>query len=148
MIIFSRNTSFKSVCFLESCRGPALKQQVSITELLNSSRSDQHHLLGDDETSGLQEHTEENCLYCSARTVLDSNTHNHLINTHTRTGDSIDITLLTLFCDDAIKTVSLVTCCQICRMASLSGTVSHLIITWRWLRSQSTRACLAAVTQL
>ncbi|XP_056601916.1 rapamycin-insensitive companion of mTOR [Triplophysa dalaica] len=69
----------------ESCRGPALKQQVSITELLNSSRSDQHHLLGDDETSGLQEHTEENCLYCSALTVLDSDTHNHLNNTHTRT---------------------------------------------------------------
>nr|XP_055054336.1 rapamycin-insensitive companion of mTOR [Misgurnus anguillicaudatus] len=69
----------------ESCRGPALKQQVSITELLNSSRSDQHHLLCDDETTGLQEHTDENCLYCSALTALGSYTNNHLNNTHTRT---------------------------------------------------------------
>ncbi|XP_051751758.1 rapamycin-insensitive companion of mTOR isoform X1 [Ctenopharyngodon idella] len=70
--------------FLDSCRGP-LKTQVSITELLNSSRSEQHHLLGADETTGLQEHTEQNCLYCSALTTLGSHTHSHLNNTHTRT---------------------------------------------------------------
>uniref|UniRef100_A0A672MG33 RPTOR independent companion of MTOR complex 2 n=1 Tax=Sinocyclocheilus grahami TaxID=75366 RepID=A0A672MG33_SINGR len=38
--------------------------QMSITELLNSSRSEQQHLLGADESTGLQEHTEQNCLYC------------------------------------------------------------------------------------
>nr|XP_021332070.1 rapamycin-insensitive companion of mTOR isoform X1 [Danio rerio] len=68
--------------FLESCRGPPLKQQVSITELLNSSRSEQHHLLGAEETTGLQEHTEQNCLYCSAINALGSHTHSHLNNTH------------------------------------------------------------------
>ncbi|XP_051967388.1 rapamycin-insensitive companion of mTOR [Xyrauchen texanus] len=71
--------------FLDSCRGPLLKTQVSITELLNSSRSEQHHMLGADETTGLQEHTEENCLYCSALTALGSHTHSHLNNTHNRT---------------------------------------------------------------
>ncbi|KAK2910930.1 hypothetical protein Q8A67_003063 [Cirrhinus molitorella] len=69
----------------ESCRGPALKSQMSITELLNSGRSEQHHLLGADESTGLQEHTEQNCLYCSALTILGSHTHSHLNNTHTRT---------------------------------------------------------------
>ncbi|XP_052454419.1 rapamycin-insensitive companion of mTOR isoform X2 [Carassius gibelio] len=69
----------------EACRGPALKPQMSITELLNSIRSDQHQLLGADESAGLQEHTEHNCLYCSALTVLGSHTHSHLNNTHTRT---------------------------------------------------------------
>uniref|UniRef100_A0A8C1XVM3 RPTOR independent companion of MTOR, complex 2 a n=1 Tax=Cyprinus carpio TaxID=7962 RepID=A0A8C1XVM3_CYPCA len=54
----------------KSCHGPALKSQMSITELLNSSRSEQRHLLGADESTGLQEHTEQNCLYCSALTVL------------------------------------------------------------------------------
>uniref|UniRef100_A0A9J7Y6J4 RPTOR independent companion of MTOR, complex 2 a n=1 Tax=Cyprinus carpio carpio TaxID=630221 RepID=A0A9J7Y6J4_CYPCA len=70
---------------LESCHGPALKSQMSITELLNSSRSEQRHLLGADESTGLQEHTEQNCLYCSALAVLGSHTHSHLNNTHTRT---------------------------------------------------------------
>uniref|UniRef100_A0A8C1AP12 RPTOR independent companion of MTOR, complex 2 a n=1 Tax=Cyprinus carpio carpio TaxID=630221 RepID=A0A8C1AP12_CYPCA len=69
----------------ESCHGPALKSQMSITELLNSSRSEQRHLLGADESTGLQEHTEQNCLYCSALAVLGSHTHSHLNNTHTRT---------------------------------------------------------------
>uniref|UniRef100_A0A8C2DIV3 RPTOR independent companion of MTOR, complex 2 a n=2 Tax=Cyprinus carpio TaxID=7962 RepID=A0A8C2DIV3_CYPCA len=76
---------FVLVGSLESCHGPALKSQMSITELLNSSRSEQRHLLGADESTGLQEHTEQNCLYCSALTVLGSHTHSHLNNTHTRT---------------------------------------------------------------
>uniref|UniRef100_A0A671Q8I3 Rapamycin-insensitive companion of mTOR-like n=1 Tax=Sinocyclocheilus anshuiensis TaxID=1608454 RepID=A0A671Q8I3_9TELE len=58
------------------CRGPPLKLQMSITELLNSSRSEHQHLLGADESTGLQEHTEQNCLYCCAITVLGSHTHN------------------------------------------------------------------------
>uniref|UniRef100_A0A8C1B4T7 RPTOR independent companion of MTOR, complex 2 a n=1 Tax=Cyprinus carpio carpio TaxID=630221 RepID=A0A8C1B4T7_CYPCA len=69
----------------ELCGGPPLKPQMSITELLNSSRSEQHHLLGADESTGLQEHTEHNCLYCCAITVLGSHPHSHLNNTHTRT---------------------------------------------------------------
>uniref|UniRef100_A0A8C1KK35 RPTOR independent companion of MTOR, complex 2 a n=1 Tax=Cyprinus carpio TaxID=7962 RepID=A0A8C1KK35_CYPCA len=64
----------------ELCGGPPLKPQMSITELLNSSRSEQHHLLGADESTGLQEHTEHNCLYCCAITVLGSHPHNESFN--------------------------------------------------------------------
>lgn len=85
------NNYIKQICmflvgFLEAYRGP-LKPQMSITELLNSSRLEQQHLLGADESTGLQEHTEQNCLYCSAITVLGSHAHSRLNNTHTRTGD-------------------------------------------------------------
>ncbi|XP_052412366.1 rapamycin-insensitive companion of mTOR isoform X1 [Carassius gibelio] len=69
----------------DACGGPLLKPQMSITELLNSSRLEQQHLLGADESTGLQEHTEHNCLYCSAISILGSHTHSHLNNTHTRT---------------------------------------------------------------
>uniref|UniRef100_A0AAR2KBP4 RPTOR independent companion of MTOR, complex 2 a n=1 Tax=Pygocentrus nattereri TaxID=42514 RepID=A0AAR2KBP4_PYGNA len=53
----------KSVFFGDS--ETALKQRVSITELLSSSRSEQRHLLGGEESTGLKEHTDQNCLYCS-----------------------------------------------------------------------------------
>ncbi|XP_043925810.1 rapamycin-insensitive companion of mTOR [Protopterus annectens] len=39
------------------------RQQISITELLASNRSDSNHLL-DSEDTGLQDHTDSNCLYC------------------------------------------------------------------------------------
>ncbi|TRY71427.1 hypothetical protein DNTS_011668 [Danionella cerebrum] len=63
-------------------RAPPLKPQLSITELLNSSRLEQRHLLGTEESTGLQEHSEQNCLYCSALSLLGSHTHSHLNNTH------------------------------------------------------------------
>uniref|UniRef100_A0A673JGQ4 RPTOR independent companion of MTOR, complex 2 a n=1 Tax=Sinocyclocheilus rhinocerous TaxID=307959 RepID=A0A673JGQ4_9TELE len=49
-----------------------LRSQLSITELIAVSRSDQHQLLGAEET-GLQEHNEENCLYCAGLYVLGCN---------------------------------------------------------------------------
>ncbi|XP_076854812.1 rapamycin-insensitive companion of mTOR isoform X3 [Brachyhypopomus gauderio] len=74
--------------FVDSCRA-ALKQRVSITELLNSSRMEQRHLVGREESTGLQEHTEQNCLYCSALTALDHPTHApfNITQTHTDLSD-------------------------------------------------------------
>uniref|UniRef100_W5K417 RPTOR independent companion of MTOR complex 2 n=1 Tax=Astyanax mexicanus TaxID=7994 RepID=W5K417_ASTMX len=54
---------------LEGSRHGVLKSQLSITELMAASRADQQQLLGSEET-GLQEHTEENCLYCVGCRVL------------------------------------------------------------------------------
>ncbi|XP_026052059.1 rapamycin-insensitive companion of mTOR-like [Carassius auratus] len=56
----------------EGSRHSVLRSQLSITELIAVSRSDQHQLLGADET-GLQEHNEENCLYCAGLYVLGCN---------------------------------------------------------------------------
>ncbi|XP_026090678.1 rapamycin-insensitive companion of mTOR-like isoform X3 [Carassius auratus] len=56
----------------EGSRHSVLRSQLSITELIAVSRSDQHQLLGVEET-GLQEHNEENCLYCSGLYVLGCN---------------------------------------------------------------------------
>ncbi|XP_066501581.1 rapamycin-insensitive companion of mTOR [Hoplias malabaricus] len=58
----------------EGSRHGVLKSQLSITELMAASKADQQQLLGSEET-GLQEHTEENCLYCVGCKVLSCNTH-------------------------------------------------------------------------
>ncbi|KAK3523886.1 hypothetical protein QTP70_015715 [Hemibagrus guttatus] len=57
----------------DGSRHGVLKSQLSITELMAVSRADQQQLLGSEET-GLQEHTEENCLYCVGCKVLGCNT--------------------------------------------------------------------------
>ncbi|KAG9265553.1 rapamycin-insensitive companion of mTOR [Astyanax mexicanus] len=57
----------------EGSRHGVLKSQLSITELMAASRADEQQLLGSEET-GLQEHTEENCLYCVGCRVLGCNT--------------------------------------------------------------------------
>ncbi|XP_051955427.1 rapamycin-insensitive companion of mTOR-like [Xyrauchen texanus] len=49
-----------------------LRSQLSITELIAVSRTDQQQLLGTEET-GLQEHSDENCLYCAGIYVLGCN---------------------------------------------------------------------------
>ncbi|KAG1943517.1 rapamycin-insensitive companion of mTOR isoform X2 [Pimephales promelas] len=56
----------------EGSRHSVLRSQLSITELIAVSRADQHQLLGAEET-GLQEHNEENCLYCAGLCVLGCN---------------------------------------------------------------------------
>ncbi|XP_066509823.1 rapamycin-insensitive companion of mTOR-like isoform X1 [Hoplias malabaricus] len=68
---------------MDNCRA-ALKQRVSITELLSSSRPEQRHLVDGEESTGLKEHTDQNCLYCSALTVLGEHTITPLNNTHIR----------------------------------------------------------------
>lgn len=62
---------------------PLLKQQFSISELIASRGENQNHLFDSEET-GLQEHTEENCLYCVGSSVLGYCTQPQL-NTHPRT---------------------------------------------------------------
>ncbi|MGH0170487.1 UNVERIFIED_CONTAM: hypothetical protein FKN15_059063 [Acipenser sinensis] len=59
-------------------------QQISITELMNS-RSDPTHLLDNTEDTGLQEHTDENCLYCVGVQVLGCQTNNQINSTLIRT---------------------------------------------------------------
>nr|XP_057925788.1 rapamycin-insensitive companion of mTOR-like isoform X4 [Doryrhamphus excisus] len=48
---------------------PILKQQFSISELIVNRGDCPNHTVGSDET-GLQDHTEENCLYCVGAIVL------------------------------------------------------------------------------
>uniref|UniRef100_A0A670JNW8 RPTOR independent companion of MTOR complex 2 n=1 Tax=Podarcis muralis TaxID=64176 RepID=A0A670JNW8_PODMU len=47
-----------------------LRQQISLTEIMNTSRSDASQFLESMEDTGLQEHTEENCLYCVCTHIL------------------------------------------------------------------------------
>ncbi|KAK5871195.1 hypothetical protein PBY51_004087 [Eleginops maclovinus] len=63
---------------------PALKQQFSISELIVCRGDSQNHTVGLDET-GLQEHTEENCLYCVGSSVLGYPTQPPINSTHPRT---------------------------------------------------------------
>ncbi|XP_030624261.1 rapamycin-insensitive companion of mTOR [Chanos chanos] len=63
----------------DSSRHAVLKSQLSITELMAVSKTDQQQLLGSEET-GLQEHSEENCLYCVGLHVLGCNAHNSTQN--------------------------------------------------------------------
>ncbi|XP_036384434.1 rapamycin-insensitive companion of mTOR-like isoform X1 [Megalops cyprinoides] len=53
---------------------PLLRQQFSITELMAGGRAEQQQLLGSGET-GLQEHREDNCLYCVGVQVLGCAAH-------------------------------------------------------------------------
>uniref|UniRef100_A0A674BMU9 RPTOR independent companion of MTOR complex 2 n=1 Tax=Salmo trutta TaxID=8032 RepID=A0A674BMU9_SALTR len=61
---------------------PLLKQQFSISELMASRENNQNHILGPEET-GLQEHTDDNCLYCVGATVLGYPTQPQINNAHT-----------------------------------------------------------------
>uniref|UniRef100_A0A803XKZ2 RPTOR independent companion of MTOR complex 2 n=1 Tax=Meleagris gallopavo TaxID=9103 RepID=A0A803XKZ2_MELGA len=47
-----------------------LRQQISLTEIMNTSRSDASQFLENTEDTGLQEHTDENCLYCVCIQIL------------------------------------------------------------------------------
>ncbi|XP_039659993.1 rapamycin-insensitive companion of mTOR-like [Perca fluviatilis] len=67
---------------------PALKQQFSISELIMCRGDTQNHTVGSEET-GLQEHTEENCLYCVGAIVLGYPTQPQINSTHPRT-DYVD----------------------------------------------------------
>ncbi|XP_061116623.1 rapamycin-insensitive companion of mTOR isoform X2 [Conger conger] len=61
---------------------PTLRQQLSITELMANTRADPQ--LGSEET-GLQEHRDDNCLYCVGVQVLGCLPHNQVNSTHSRT---------------------------------------------------------------
>ncbi|KAJ8401565.1 hypothetical protein AAFF_G00378820 [Aldrovandia affinis] len=63
---------------------PTLRSQISLTELMASSRADQQQMLGSEET-GLQEHRDDNCLYCVGVQVLGCLPNNQVNSTHSRT---------------------------------------------------------------
>lgn len=65
---------------------PVLKQQFSISELIACRGDSQNHTVGSDET-GLQDHTDENCLYCVGAMVLGYPTQPQINSTHSRTGE-------------------------------------------------------------
>ncbi|KAM4615987.1 rapamycin-insensitive companion of mTOR-like [Polymixia lowei] len=67
---------------------PVLKQQFSISELIANRGDGQNHTLGSEET-GLQDHTEDNCLYCVGAIVLGHPTQPQINSAHTRT-DFVD----------------------------------------------------------
>ncbi|XP_036382233.1 rapamycin-insensitive companion of mTOR [Megalops cyprinoides] len=62
---------------------PVLRPQISISELMASSRAEQQQLLGSEET-GLQEHRNDNCLYCVGVQVLGCHPHSQANSTHSR----------------------------------------------------------------
>lgn len=65
---------------------PVLKQQFSISELIACRGDGQNHMVGSEET-GLQDHTEENCLYCVGAMVLGYPTQPQINSTHPRAGE-------------------------------------------------------------
>ncbi|XP_041792873.1 rapamycin-insensitive companion of mTOR-like [Chelmon rostratus] len=67
---------------------PILKQQFSISELIASRGDGQNHAVGSEET-GLQDHCDENCLYCVGATVLGYQTQPQINSTDPRT-DYVD----------------------------------------------------------
>lgn len=62
-----------------------LKQQFSISELTSGRGDSQNHMMGAEET-GLQDHTDENCLYCVGAIVLGYPTQPQVNNAHADTG--------------------------------------------------------------
>ncbi|KAM6930561.1 rapamycin-insensitive companion of mTOR-like isoform 1-T1 [Xenentodon cancila] len=67
---------------------PLLKQQFSISELIGCRGDTPNHVVDSEET-GLQDHTEENCLYCVGAIVLGYPTQPQINSTHSRT-DYVD----------------------------------------------------------
>ncbi|XP_039203875.1 rapamycin-insensitive companion of mTOR isoform X1 [Crotalus tigris] len=62
-----------------------LRQQISLTEIMNTSRSDASQFLENMEDTGLQEHTEDNCLYCVCTYILDCQHNNKLNSAYSHT---------------------------------------------------------------
>jgi len=84
MVVFVLTVVFRSVGDRPAL--PSLKQQFSISELIVCQGDNQNHLVGSEET-GLQEHTEENCLYCVGASVLGYPTQPQINSTHPQTGE-------------------------------------------------------------
>ncbi|KAM7076036.1 rapamycin-insensitive companion of mTOR isoform 4-T4 [Ciconia maguari] len=62
-----------------------LRQQISLTEIMNTSRSDASQFLENTEDTGLQEHTDENCLYCVCIQILGCQPNNKMNSSYSRT---------------------------------------------------------------
>ncbi|XP_062455410.1 rapamycin-insensitive companion of mTOR isoform X3 [Rhea pennata] len=63
-----------------------LRQQISLTEIMNTSRSDASQFLENTEDTGLQEHTDENCLYCVCIQILGYQPNNKVNSSYSRAG--------------------------------------------------------------
>lgn len=63
-----------------------LRQQISLTEIMNTSRSDASQFLEGTEDTGLQEHTDENCLYCVCVQILGYQPSSKVNSSYGRTG--------------------------------------------------------------
>ncbi|XP_062455409.1 rapamycin-insensitive companion of mTOR isoform X2 [Rhea pennata] len=61
-----------------------LRQQISLTEIMNTSRSDASQFLENTEDTGLQEHTDENCLYCVCIQILGYQPNNKVNSSYSR----------------------------------------------------------------
>lgn len=61
-----------------------LRQQISLTEIMNTSRSDASQFLENTEDTGLQEHTDENCLYCVCIQILGYQPNNKVNSSYNR----------------------------------------------------------------
>ncbi|NXB07490.1 RICTR protein, partial [Cnemophilus loriae] len=62
-----------------------LRQQISLTEIMNTSRSDASQFLEGTEDTGLQEHTDENCLYCVCIQILGYQPNTKVSSSYNRT---------------------------------------------------------------
>ncbi|XP_043831997.1 rapamycin-insensitive companion of mTOR isoform X2 [Dromiciops gliroides] len=60
-----------------------LRQQISLTEIMNTSQSDASQFLENTEDTGLQEHTDDNCLYCVCIQILGDQHNNQVDSTYT-----------------------------------------------------------------
>ncbi|XP_029434237.1 LOW QUALITY PROTEIN: rapamycin-insensitive companion of mTOR [Rhinatrema bivittatum] len=63
----------------------ALRQQISLTEIMNSNLSDASKFLENIEDTGLQEHTDDNCLYCVCIHILNCHHNKPLNSTYSHT---------------------------------------------------------------
>uniref|UniRef100_A0A8C0AWR2 RPTOR independent companion of MTOR complex 2 n=1 Tax=Buteo japonicus TaxID=224669 RepID=A0A8C0AWR2_9AVES len=64
-----------------------LRQQISLTEIMNTSRSDASQFLENTEDTGLQEHTDENCLYCVCIQILGYQPNNKVNSSYSHFSD-------------------------------------------------------------
>lgn len=126
---------------------PALKQQFSISELIVNRGDSQNHTVGLDET-GLQEHTEENCLYCVGASVLGYPTQPQINSTHPRTGEPTHTHTHTMGHSNDFKLSAEYN--NRFFSSQTSSTSRHgegrAAIGWRWCLSPSSLGCRAAAT--
>ncbi|XP_009472679.1 PREDICTED: rapamycin-insensitive companion of mTOR [Nipponia nippon] len=100
-----------------------LRQQISLTEIMNTSRSDASQFLENTEDTGLQEHTDENCLYCVCIQILGYQPNNKVNSSYSCT-DFSDIPY-TDWCGQTIHNHLDVHSSKFSGISSCSDAVSH-----------------------
>ncbi|XP_010007017.1 PREDICTED: rapamycin-insensitive companion of mTOR [Chaetura pelagica] len=100
-----------------------LRQQISLTEIMNTSRSDASQFLENTEDTGLQEHTDENCLYCVCIQILGYQPNNKVNSSYSRT-DFSDISY-TDWCGQTIHNHLDVHSSKFSGISGCSDAVSH-----------------------